>query len=184
MARTVESAQALDIHVEQLTGSLAFVANRRRRSVELLETTEAGGAADTCGGRHADGNGLGNLSNRLSLLSQREDSAACSDVGRRRRVRARAAIGQGFAGLRSPHPLAPATVTHTGGRRRRAHRPSECADSFVELLSTGGATSRILVHVHPGPSSCPSVRLESFQIDGSRPDEQLASRNNVLTHHS
>ena len=52
-------------------------------------------------------------------------------------------------------------------------------DSFDELLSTRGATSRILVYVHPGPSSCPSVRLESFQIDESRPDEQFASRNNV-----
>jgi hypothetical protein len=39
------------------------------------------------------------------------------------------------------------------------------------------------VDVHPGPS-CQPVRLKSFQIDESRPDEQLASRNNVLVHHT
>jgi len=71
----------------------------------------------------------------------------------------------------------------TVGLRCLSHRPSLSGHSFVEQLSTCWAGSRILVHVHPGPS-CQPVRFEGFQIDESRPDEQPASRNNVLAHHS
>ena len=121
-------------------------------------------------------------------------SSACSTIGRtscpvalaegswRDRVPSVTQECQRFTDVRTAQPLPSSTIGNTDGLRRRAHRPSLFAHSLDQQGSTQRTSSRILVHVHSGPS-CQPVRLKSFQIDESRPDGQLASRNNVLASH-
>ena len=56
---------------------IAFVADGRWRSVELLESAQPRGAADPGGSGDAHADVLGNLPDRQPLPPQRDDADAC-----------------------------------------------------------------------------------------------------------
>jgi hypothetical protein len=87
----------------------------------------------------------------------------------------------------------PDRALRTHSRARRSLKPIENAASATlhpSRSTRSTSSARLARQLRPflctfiRVPSCQPVRLKSFQIDESRPDGQLLSRNNVLANHS
>ena len=132
----VEAPQPLDIDMQQLTGLLPFVPHRRFRRLQVPEPAQARRPADSGHRRGSDTDHPGDLPNRSPLPPQSHNPIPRHLFGRLDRGRSRAPVRHGLFHSPSTEPFPPSPLTHTGGLRRLAHRPSLFADSSAQQLST------------------------------------------------
>jgi hypothetical protein len=169
--------------MKQLARPIPLIATRRRRRIDPAQAIESFSPADPPDGGQAHSGEHCDPAFGHSRSSQRHHQAALTAADRAAAMGSRASIGHRLIAFAATNPLSGPPHAQASGLRRLLQRPARFQDSFQQQLSTCRAASRILVHVHSGPS-CHSVRFESFQNDESRPDGQLTSRNNVLAHHT
>jgi len=186
MPDPVDPSELLHIDVQQVSGTAPFVSPRRWPRLKTAQTRQTCLPDDSSNRGATEAHRLPNLPARQSLATQHHNQRSNLWRGHSSAsVWSRATIVERHhsAPAMPTKPLIAPSSADAGRARRNGRAPSFGHHALDQQRSTRGATSRILVNVHPG-SFCATCSLGDFQDRRSRLDGQFLSVNNVLRHHS